>query len=44
VWSQVHGFASLVLEGQVSHTLLERMSLREILIFSLNQITKVSIA
>jgi len=44
VWSLVHGFASLVLEGQVSHNLLDRMSLREMLIFSLNQITKVAIA
>lgn len=41
VWSLVHGFASLVLEGQVSHNLLERMSMREMLVFSLNKITKV---
>jgi AcrR family transcriptional regulator len=39
VWSLVHGFASLLLEGQISHTLLDRMTVREMLIFSLNQIT-----
>ena len=39
VWSIVHGFASLLIEGQISHTILERMSLRELLIFTLNQVT-----
>jgi AcrR family transcriptional regulator len=43
VWSLVHGLASLVLEGQVSHSLLDRMSVREMLVFSLNQMTKVPI-
>lgn len=43
VWSLVHGLASLVLEGQVPHSLLDRMSVREMLIFSLNQMTKVPI-
>jgi AcrR family transcriptional regulator len=43
VWSLVHGFVSLYLEDQISHTLLERMSLRQALIFSLNQITCVEI-
>jgi AcrR family transcriptional regulator len=43
VWGLVHGFVSLVLEGQISHTLLDRYSLRDMLIFSLNQITKVEI-
>lgn len=43
VWSLVHGFASLILEDQVSHSLLDRMSVREMLIFSLNQITRVPI-
>ncbi|MBN1875533.1 MAG: TetR/AcrR family transcriptional regulator [Anaerolineae bacterium] len=39
VWSQVHGFISLVLEGQISHVLLESRSLKEIWLFSLNQLT-----
>ena len=43
VWSLVHGFASLLLEGQISHTLLDRLTVREMLIFSLNQITLVEL-
>jgi AcrR family transcriptional regulator len=43
VWGLVHGFVSLVLNNQISHTLLDRYSLKEILIFSLNQITSVEI-
>jgi AcrR family transcriptional regulator len=43
VWGLVHGFVSLVLENQISHTLLDRYSLKEMLIFSLNQITPVEI-
>jgi AcrR family transcriptional regulator len=43
VWGSVHGFVSLALEGQISHTLLDRYSLKEMLIFSLNQITSVEI-
>jgi len=33
VWGTVHGFTSLLLEGQISHTVLEKGSLKEILIF-----------
>jgi AcrR family transcriptional regulator len=43
VWSLVHGFASLLLEGQISHTLLDRLTVREMLIFSLNQITLIEL-
>jgi AcrR family transcriptional regulator len=43
VWGLVHGFASLILEDQLSHTLLERYSLKEMLILSLNQITVVDL-
>jgi AcrR family transcriptional regulator len=43
VWSLIHGLASLVLEDQISHTVLDRMSLREMLIFVLNQITRVEL-
>lgn len=44
VWGSVHGFVSLALDGQISSTLLDRYSLKEMLIFSLNQITAVEIA
>jgi AcrR family transcriptional regulator len=43
VWGLVHGFVSLILENQISHALLDRYSLKEMLIFSLNQITPVEI-
>ena len=43
VWSIVHGFASLLIEGQISHTVFERMTVREMLIFTLNQITLVEL-
>jgi AcrR family transcriptional regulator len=37
VWGQIHGIISLLLEGQVSHIVLDRFSIRDIVIFSLNQ-------
>jgi AcrR family transcriptional regulator len=37
-WGVVHGFITLLLEGQISHTILERMSPRELLEFQLKQI------
>jgi AcrR family transcriptional regulator len=40
LWSLVHGFILLLLEGQISHTLLDRMSIRELLFFMLNEIAK----
>ncbi len=43
VWSLIHGFVSLILEDQISHTVLDRFSLREMLIFTLNQITRVEL-
>ena len=43
VWSLIHGFVSLILEDQVSHTVLDRYSLRDMLIFTLNQITRVEL-
>lgn len=43
VWGLVHGFTSLILEGQVSHALLDRYSLREMLVFSLSQITQIEL-
>ena len=43
LWSLVHGFASLLIEGQISHTVFERMTVREMLIFTLNQMTLVQL-
>ena len=43
VWSLVHGFASLLIEGQISHTALDRMTVRQLLIFTLNQVTLVEL-
>jgi AcrR family transcriptional regulator len=37
VWGQVHGVISLALEGQISHTVLDRFSLREIVLFGIEQ-------
>ncbi len=37
-WGIVHGFIMLLLEGQISHTVLEKMSLRELVEFQLEQI------
>jgi AcrR family transcriptional regulator len=42
-WGLVHGLVSLVQQGQVSHSVLARYSLREVLIFTLNQISQVEI-
>ena len=39
VWGQVHGVISLIMMGQISHTILDRYDLRSILISSLNQLT-----
>ena len=33
LWGTVHGFVSLLLEGQISHTILEKALLKDILIF-----------
>ncbi len=43
VWSCVHGFVSLLLEGQVPHTINERFSLREMLVYTLDQMTLIDI-
>jgi AcrR family transcriptional regulator len=36
LWGMLHGLVSLVLEDQVSHTILDRLTLKELLLFSLN--------
>jgi AcrR family transcriptional regulator len=43
VWGLIHGFVSLIQEGQVSHAVLNHYSMREMLLFTLNQITRVEI-
>ncbi len=43
VWSLIHGFVSLILEDQISHTVLDRYSPREMLILTLSQITRVEL-
>jgi AcrR family transcriptional regulator len=43
VWGHVHGIISLALEGQISHTITDRFSLRDILLFTLDQITLVPV-
>jgi len=37
VWGQLHGIISLILEGQVSHVVLDRFSVREIVFFAMDQ-------
>ena len=43
LWSVVHGFIMLLLEGQISHTLLDRMSIKELMIFMIDEIAKKDI-
>jgi AcrR family transcriptional regulator len=43
VWGLVHGFVSLVQQGQVSRSVLDHHSPREMLILTLNQISRVEI-
>ncbi len=43
VWSLIHGFVSLLLENQISHKILDRYTVRELLILTLNQITRVDL-
>jgi AcrR family transcriptional regulator len=43
IWSLVQGFASLLIEGLISHTLLDRLTVRELLLFVLNQVTLVEL-
>lgn len=39
VWGQVHGVISLIMMGQISHTVLDQYDLRKILITALNQLS-----
>ena len=38
VWGQIHGIISLMLEGQISHTVLDRFDIGEIIRFAMEQI------
>jgi len=38
VWGQIHGIISLLLEGQISHTVLDRFGIRDIVLFAIDQI------
>ena len=38
IWGQIHGIISLVLEGQISHTVLDKFNIREIILFTLEQV------
>ncbi len=40
VWGQVHGVVSLALEGQISHTVLDRFTLRDIVLFGIDQVVE----
>jgi AcrR family transcriptional regulator len=37
IWGQIHGIVSLMLEGQISHTVLDRFEIHEIVVFALGQ-------
>ncbi len=39
VWGQLHGVISLALEGQISHTVLDRFNVRDIVLFALEQMS-----
>ena len=43
VWSMLHGLASLILEEQISHTILDRFTLQEMLMASLNLMAQVKL-
>lgn len=43
IWGAVHGLVMLVLEGQISHTVLDHHNLKEMLVFTLNQLSLVDL-
>ena len=43
IWSIVHGFISLLLEGQLFHSILERYTVRQLLIFSLARVILIEL-
>ncbi len=43
VWSMLHGLVSLLLEDQISHTVLDRFAVREMFFFALGRIVRVEL-
>lgn len=43
VWSMMHGLVSLLLENQIPHSVIDRLSLRRLLITTLNQVAYVDL-
>lgn len=43
VWGSVHGLVSLLLQGQISSSILNRFTPRQLVLFTLDQITQVTI-
>jgi len=43
VWGAVHGLVMLLLEGQVSHNVLDRYDLKDMLLYTLDQISLTSL-
>jgi AcrR family transcriptional regulator len=43
IWSMVHGFVSLLLEGQFYHSILERYRIRNLLISALGHLTLIEL-
>ncbi len=43
VWGAVHGLVMLVLESQITHAVLDHYSLKDMLVFTLNQLTLVDL-
>ena len=39
VWGQVYGVIALALEGQISHTVLDRFAIRDIVLFGIEQMS-----
>lgn len=44
VWSLVHGFSALIVEGQISRSILQKSSQKDLLRQVLNQITRLKLA
>ncbi|MBN1231320.1 MAG: TetR/AcrR family transcriptional regulator [Anaerolineales bacterium] len=44
LWASVHGLVMLILEGQISHTVLDQNSLKEILLYTLQQVAQTELS
>jgi hypothetical protein len=44
IWGGVHGLVMLLLEGQISHALLDEYDLKQIILYTLNQFTLTNLA